>query len=161
MIYKYIFLCFAFCSIIGTFQVKGQESINTSGGEASGSGGTISYSIGQIVFSSKDAETGSVTEGVQQPFEISTIIGIELSTISLNVSVYPNPTTDFLKLKVETEYEKMIYQLYDIKGEILQTQAIISKETKIEMSKLTPSIYFVRVIKDNKEIKTFKVIKNN
>jgi hypothetical protein len=68
-----------------------QEAIPASGGDASGSGGTLSFTVGQLGYSSNSGSNGSVAEGVQQPYEISTTVGIELSNISLDFIAYPKP----------------------------------------------------------------------
>lgn len=50
----------------------GQQAVLGGGGEATGSGGTVSYSIGQIAYTSKGAG-GTVSEGVQQAFEVTNL----------------------------------------------------------------------------------------
>ncbi len=50
-----------------------QEVIPASGGNATGSGGSVSYSAGQVFYSIITGETGSVAEGVRQPYEISVV----------------------------------------------------------------------------------------
>lgn len=84
-----------------------QETPIASGGDATGSGGTVSYAVGQIVYATDTATTGSVAKGVQQPFEISVVTGINELGITLGVSVYPNPTTTFLHLQIESEKLKL------------------------------------------------------
>lgn len=49
--------------------LQSQEAILTSGGNASGSGGTVSYSIGQTFYTTYMGANGSVSHGVQHPFE--------------------------------------------------------------------------------------------
>jgi hypothetical protein len=41
-----------------------------------------------------------VSQGLQQAYEISYVVGVEEQQISLNMLVYPNPTTDYLTLAV-------------------------------------------------------------
>ena len=145
----------------GLTGLQAQETVTATGGNASGSGGTVSYTIGQIVYSTNTGTSGSVAEGVQQPYEISVVTGIDLTAVSLIVSAYPNPTTDFLTLKVDnSDFSALSFDLYDINGKLLQSQKIEGSETRIEMSNLIVATYFVKVTKSNKEIKTFKIIKN-
>jgi len=142
--------------------VSGQESVNATGGNASGSGGSASYSVGQVVYTTNISTNGSVAHGVQQPYEISVITAIEEAKyINLTVSAYPNPTTDFLELKVESEKLKdLSFQLYDISGKLLQSEKITGNQTRIVMSNLVPAIYFVKIVQGNKEVKTFKIVKS-
>ncbi len=147
--------------LLGVVFAQAQNSATTSGGEASGSGGSSSYSVGQVVYTTNTGTNGSVAQGVQQPYEISVVTGIEeAKDINLSVSMYPNPTTDFLQLKVESEKLKdLSYQLYDITGKLLQSEKITGSQTSIVMSNLLPATYFVKVIQGNKEVKTFKIVK--
>ncbi len=141
--------------------LSAQESINATGGDASGSGGSASYSVGQVVYTTNTGTSGSVAQGVQQPFEISVITGLEEAKgIKLSVSAYPNPTTDFLILEVkEFDISNLNFQLYDMKGNFLQSEKINGNQTRIAMGSLPPATYFVKVIEGNKEIKIFKIVK--
>jgi len=147
---------------LGLTGLQAQESVNATGGNASGSGGTASYSVGQVVYTTNTGTSGSVTQGVQQPYEISVVTGIEeAKDITLSVLAYPNPTTDYLQLKVESEkLNDLSYQLFDMNGKLLQNQKLSGTETQINMGNYVPSTYFVRVSSGNQSIKEFKIIKN-
>ena len=141
---------------------QAQESTNASGGDATGSGGTVAYSVGQLAYTTNTGTNGSVAQGVQQAFEISVVTGLEEAKgINLSVSAYPNPTTDYLTLEVkDVELLNLHFQMYDMNGKLLQNEKITGNQTSIVMSNLVPATYFVKVIQGNKEFKTFKIIKN-
>ena len=143
-------------------RLQAQEVIPTTGGNATGSGGSVSYSVGQVVYSSSSGTNGSVVQGVQQPYEISVISGIvDGEGINLTFSVYPNPTKDFLTLNLENfKADNLTYQLYDISGKLVETKQVLSFETSIAMTNLSPATYVLRVIKGNQVLKSFKIIKN-
>lgn len=150
---------------LGLTGLQAQESVNATGGDASGSGGSASYSVGQVVYTTNTGTSGSVAQGVQQPYEISVVTGLEEAKgINLSVSAYPNPTTDYLILSIDASttlsIQSMSYQLYDMNGKLLQSEKITGNQTSIGMSNLVPANYFVKVIQANKEVKTFKIIKN-
>ena len=148
--------------ILGLTGLQAQESVSTTGGNASGSGGSASYSVGQMFYTTNTGANGSVAQGVQQPFEISVVTGIkEAKDINLSVSVYPNPTNDYLTVKVDNyETANLKYMVFDINGKLLQTVKATGGETQIETSQLVPANYFVKVLDNNREIKVFKIIKN-
>ena len=81
--------------------------------------------------------------------------------------VYPNPTTDFLILKingndVQTRHvlsHQYIASLYDMKGKLLESKKLTSNETTITMENFVVGTYFLKVANNQKEIKTFKIIK--
>ena len=139
-------------------------SVNTSGGNASGTGGSVSYSVGQVFNTTAFGTNGSVSEGVQQPFEISVLSGMDITGIDLYYAVYPNPTSGKLTLKLDAsttpDIRSMRYQLYDVNGKMLQNDRLTEYETSIEMSNFNSATYFLKVTKNNKEVKLFKIIKN-
>lgn len=147
---------------LGLTGLQAQEAVTASGGEASGSGGSASYSVGQLTYQTQTGTNGSVAQGVQQPFEISVVTGIEEAKgVTLSVSAYPNPTTDYLTLEVKDfELSNLSYQLYDLNGKLIQNEIITSNLTNIVMSNLVPATYFLKVSEGSKELRTFKIIKN-
>ena len=146
---------------LGLTGPQAQISVNATGSNASGSGGSASYSVGQVVYTTHTGTSGSVAEGVQQPYEISVVTAIEEAKgINLSVTAYPNPTTDYLTLNIsEFKLSGLSYQLYDMNGRLLQNEKITGSQTSIVMSNLVPATYFVKVIQGSKEVKTFKIIK--
>ncbi|RPI67771.1 MAG: T9SS C-terminal target domain-containing protein [Ignavibacteriales bacterium] len=149
------------CSLYVT-TLQGQEVIPVTGGNATGGGGSVSYTVGQITYLTLSGTNGTVAQGVQQPFEISVITAIEQAKdITLVCSVYPNPASDFLTLKVENyDKENLSYILFDASGKLLVSKKVTGNVTIISMANLLPSLYFLKVIDNQKEIKTFKIIKN-
>ena len=59
------------CSIIFSFSAQSQDTVAISGGEATGSGGTSSYTLGQVFYTVTNANSGSISQGVQQNFRIA------------------------------------------------------------------------------------------
>ena len=156
-------LCFLFLIGFGTIILHAQSTIPATGGNATGSGASsVSYTVGQIVYTTNTGTNGSSAQGVQQPYEISVVTAIEEALdILLEIKVYPNPATDFIKLKIKNyELQNLRYQLYDINGSILQDSKIVGNETTIVMSNSVSAIYFLKVTDNNKVIKTFKIIKH-
>ncbi len=146
---------------LGLTVVQAQEAIPASGGNGSGSGGSMSYTVGQVVYSTNTSTDASESQGVQQPFEISIVTGLDdAKDISLEFVVYPNPTSDYVTLKTGGyNVENVKYILYNIGGQILVSNQIEGNETNISMQSYKPSTYFLKVVDNNKVIKTFKIIK--
>ena len=147
--------------LFGLMSIHAQESVVTSGGEATGTGGSSSYSIGQVAYTTQEGSNGSVAQGVQQPYEISTTVGIEVANINIGLSVYPNPTANYLTLNLEDiEFSNLSFQLYDMQGKEIENRGLTSNSTTINMELLPVSTYFLKVTNNQKIIKTFKIIKN-
>jgi hypothetical protein len=141
---------------------QAQTSVNTSGGNATGSGGTVSYTIGQIVYTTNSGSTGSIAQGVQQPYEISIVQGIENLAVHLQLNAYPNPTSDYISLTIDNKvFSNGSLQLYDINGKLIESKKIIASVEKISLASLPSATYFLKVTIDDKEVKTFKIVKTN
>ena len=138
-----------------------QQTIATSGGEATGSGGSSSYTIGQVFYTTQNNSNGSISEGAQQAYEIYVISSIEeADEIKLMIKAYPNPTADILTLDlIDYENRHLVYQLYDMNGSLLKTEELNNLKTKINLGAYPASTYLLRLLDDTKEIKTFKIIK--
>lgn len=141
--------------------LKAQQGTVAAGGNASGTNGSLSYSIGQIDYINISTAGGTITEGLQQPYEIYVITGIDQSAINLNFKVYPNPTADHVMLTAATlNNQPFSYILTDGQGKHLFHEKLIGNAAKIPMGELPSGIYFIQVIDNDREIKSFKVIKN-
>ncbi len=142
-----------------SLSAQAQQAATASGGNASGSGGTVAYSVGQIVYTTNTGSNGSVAQGVQQAYEISIVLGVENHQVNL-IQAYPNPTIDYLTLNVgDSDLSSLNFQLYDITGKLIENKKITSSTETIHMENLPSAMYFLKVTNNNKEIKTFKIIK--
>ena len=154
------------CSLVITGMIssglQAQTSVNATGGDASGSGGSASYSVGQVVYTTNTGTNGSVAQGVQQPYEISVVTQVEeAAEIQLSMLVYPNPTTETVVLNIGTmSTENMHLSMFDVNGKLLHFQEVINSETIIDMKSYARGVYFLKVSFQNRELKSFKIIKN-
>ena len=153
---------------INTSLAIAQEGIPVSGGNIIGATGSVSYTLCYIDNSPQKGNNGSVSPGVLQPYEISVITGLpETNNISVFYSVYPNPVSDFLTLKITADFIQkagnLKYILFDIQGNLIMGRNITKSEMSIPMNELVPSIYILKVTqtitKETVAVKTFKIIK--
>ena len=141
--------------------VHAQQAVIATGGNAAGNGGTLAYSVGQIVYKTNIGPNGSVSNGIQQAFEISTVSGIEDYKYCFNLEAYPNPTNDYLTLSIDkTEFTTFNFQLTDNTGNVIEIKAVESPHEIINMECLAKAVYFLKVSRNNLDVKTFKIIKN-
>jgi hypothetical protein len=156
---------FATCFIIYSSVLFSQQTIPAGGGEATGTGGSASFTVGQVFYQVNEGEGGTVSEGVQQPYEIFVVTSIEnIPDISVIVVAYPNPVTDNLMLvikdQVDFSTETIHFRLSDINGSVIQSDKAAGRQTRIDMQNLPPAVYFLKVTDNRRELKTFKIIKN-
>lgn len=156
-IYFFVFILFSIVS-----KTNAQQDIVATGGDAINTdGSSMSYSVGQVIYTITLASDVSIIQGLQQPYEISNFLGIEQMDINLTIAAFPNPTNNLLTLTVGNHDEKdLSYQLYDITGRFIENKKIEDKETSIVMQNLDNAVYLLKIVRDNKDLKTFKIIKN-
>jgi hypothetical protein len=134
----------------------GQSSINTGGNDIIHSTGKISYSIGEIFYQTDN----NISQGVQQVYKIMVInVGHEKVNDCL-IYARPNPTKNIVTISLPyngiTDYA---CKIYDNSGREIIRRNITSNETSIDLSGFTQGIYFLRIYRQDKEIKVFKIIK--
>jgi len=150
-----IFLTFASFLLLNC--AYGQEEISTTGGVISGSGGSASYAVGQLTTTTLTGTTGSVNNGLLQPYEIVVVLGL---AEAIDITAYPNPTQD--NVNIHAEFDKHVgltYVLYNMNGQRLLQDDLTSKKGTIDMKDLPSDTYFLKILKKSNEIKTFKIVK--
>jgi len=83
------------------------------------------------------------------------IVG-NISEITNNIQIYPNPASDFINIKTKN-YDKTKISIFNISGELLINKYFINN-TKLDIKNLKKGIYFIKIETD-KEIITKKLIK--
>ena len=235
--------------LFSILSAKAQQSANTGGGNAAGSGGSLAYTVGQPIFTTAEGTGGSTAQGVQQAFvasnplplnfisftskctngnlnlscatsfetnnayfdveksknasrweKVGTVAGAlnsnevkkyafvdaetetgqyyrikqtdldgkysysnVIATLGCgnalySVSIYPNPTTEGVHVNIN-KTDNAIYELFDLSGRLVESKPL-TESTFISMQNQIASAYFLKIIHKNKEVKTFKIIKN-
>jgi len=136
-----------------------QETVAAAGGNATGSGGSVAYTVGQAAYITRVTTEGSVSQGVQQPYEIFTT-GIQKAILNIQLSVFPNPVAGDLTLQVSGENDtSLAWQLLDMHGKLLESGQVTDRHTQINMSGLPPAPYLLQVIQKNAIVQSFKILK--
>lgn len=71
-------------------------------------------------------------------------------------SIFPNPVDNVLNINSKNEVIK--YSIYDLNGKLINDLQI-SSSNKIDVSKLNPGIYFLKLVSENNQTHTLKFIK--
>ena len=147
-------------SLLAAATACAQQNTVAGGGEAAGSGGSVSYSVGQVDHLHLDAAAGSVSQGVQQPFNITVITGVEVHAVDLLIGVHPNPAHAQVVLVVTPEALKgHRWALRDDLGRELAAGAISSERTTIPLEAFAAAGYLLQVSNAVGTIKTYRIIK--
>lgn len=159
---KFPFLLFYCCFfLLALPALKAQQGPVASGGESLGFQGFASFSIGQIDYlTNTGTEEIISTEGIQQPYEIL-LLDNDGSGMNADISIYQNLTSDFVILNIQNvDIENMHYGLYDLQGKLIEEHKITNDKTSISFTDQANAIYFIKIYLNEKQIRTFKIIKN-
>ena len=158
---KKIYITLFFCAL--AFTAFCQTGVVTAGGTASGSGGSATYTVGQIADQRMEAGGTYIIEGVQQPYEIQTVGVNNYPGIQLEAVLYPNPTAHFVQLKIsnfEIPPHGLKAQLFDKSGKLLQVFDVQELLTQMDLSEYPSATYQLRIMDDKQLLKTFQIVKN-
>lgn len=155
---KKTILLILFCSSIGF----AQQDFVAAGGDGSGAGGSVSFSLGQTAVTEITGSNGTLSQGVQQPIEIYSLPTAQFS-IDYKISLFPNPAINSITLLLDSakDFSQLSYEMFDVTGKNLMRGKIATTETVINISDLATSTYFLNMVESGKVVKTFKIIKNN
>jgi len=142
-----------------TLNANAQEAVVSSGNYHENANGSISWGLGETVIQTLVNENAIITQGFQQTRLTITSVN-EMPDLTFAISAYPNPTHNFVNLKVEREnIEGIKYDVYDLNGRTVLKGLMQSNPAQINFSDLRPGVYIIRLSENNKELKTFKVVK--
>jgi hypothetical protein len=151
---------FAFLVLLSNFSYA-QQVLSSSGETGQNNSGSISYTLGELVIATQTNGTNTITQGFHQTQIIVTAVQ-ELSDPGFSISAFPNPTNDFVILKIEKgEYRNIEFALFDALGKFLVKEKLTDTEQKVSFEQLNPGNYFIKILKNRTEIKTFKIVKTH
>jgi len=123
-------------------------------------GGDAFYMMQKII-ASKDG--GCIIAGTRYDYQHVTEEELDIHVLKLNSEgllvstpeeqsiqmrealVFPNPGTDYLKVRVAAHHRQSTFELFDINGRIILTESIIGKWGEINTSALPSGTYIYRV----------------
>jgi hypothetical protein len=147
--------------ILAVMSLSAQSALVGTGGEANGNGGSVSYSVGQIAVQSNSEGNTSISEGVQQPYEIN-VVGVDnYPGITLNAVVYPNPTQGNVQLTIDNVQFEGEVKVFDANGKFLFSRQIDGENTQLDLSPYATGTYYIIVCSGKDVMKTFKVVKTS
>lgn len=137
-----------------------QNAVVPTGAEGTGSGGTLSYTIGQVAFNRPGSLSGTVAEGVQQPFEVfSTSIADEATQV--HATITPNATGTGVEVMLGAPLNGPVrVELTDATGRLLMTDRMKGSSIAVPMEALPAALYLVSLEHEGRTIASFKIIKN-
>ena len=146
-----LFLSFGFSSF-------GQNALSAAGGHFKTSGGSTSFTVGQVAYVLKKGTGSYLNEGVQQVYTKKTTPVEELVYLK-EVQLYPNPSEEILNITLPNfDGSTTSFIIMDNMGKEVRNGMIISNTAEISLRDLPSGSYFL-YLKAKKENRIFKIVK--
>jgi len=109
---------------------------------------------GAILAVGANVVTWTATDEAGNTFTCTTTITVQLNVgipeLSFkNVSVYPNPSKGMFTIEVPGSCTAVIY---DVRGRIIQTEKMVDKLNKLDLTKCQQGVYLLKLIKEEKVV---------
>ncbi|MBK1894778.1 T9SS type A sorting domain-containing protein [Chryseobacterium paridis] len=127
------------------------------GGVNSGgvSNDNLMHTVGEIyVIPTNPNDQNSGTMGVLYQ-TVLTVLGVNEIVTEKAVSIYPNPTSDYINFTVSSRTKLEEVSIYDVSGKLVSQQKIINN--RLDLSFLIQGVYLLKF--NNSELKPVKIIK--
>jgi hypothetical protein len=155
---KVVFVLLTIC-LFSISKIIAQQIFASSGDFFKDTHGSISFTIGEPINETFSKFENILTQGYQQ----SKLPGLainELTESLFKVSIFPNPCKDFIIINVDNikDYDIQL-ELYGIIGNLLIRDSFDCAQKKILLTGLQSSFYYLKVIINKKEVRSFKIVK--
>ncbi len=140
--------------------LSAQSAITAAGGDAIGEGGTLSYSVGQVVYTTILSEYGNVCQGVQQSYEIIPLSTSTNDESELFAVLYPNPSSGDVSLSWNRQPEEIHdLRVVSAQGREMYQSKLSNQLSQLPLGDLASGVYFVYIYSEDKLMQSFKFIK--
>lgn len=153
---------FALCFGLVALPCLAQENTVAAGGDINNANGSVSFSLGQVLYTYHTGSDGTNNAGVQQPIEFFTVSIGKNAITDIELHVFPNPSIRNVTLQIKDfDGKERQLRFFSMTGSELFRQKIQSSETTLELENYATGSYLLRVEDENKqEIKTFRIVKH-
>lgn len=144
-----IFITTAFASL--TLLLNAQSSTLASGGEGTGPGGTVSFSIGQLAVETAEGSQGSVSPGVQQTYE-SWVVSITDDLKQEDLLVYPNPVVNEITIEQVSKFNFTEGKIFNSQGQIVQSIPLQGPIERVSLHGLAQGSYILHLSSEKRNL---------
>lgn len=101
-----------------------RQVISTAGVSAERQNIHYDYTIGEPIVATLQSSANSLTQGFQQADDCTTITLSDVALPSFSVSIFPNPTADYVHVQYEgaERLASVLVHILDVSGQVIHTQ---------------------------------------
>lgn len=173
----------ALCFVIRSDAQTINNNVIAAGGKTKITGNImLEYTVGEPFVKTLTSANNKITQGFHQPnivvarmadaTDTSATISDEMLSArleqpvvagSFKVEVYPNPATDYVKVKMsEQSFSKTFMFLSDATGKLIEAKQLTEPETTIEFNQYSNGKYFLVIKTEDGTInESFRIVKVN
>jgi hypothetical protein len=145
--------------IVLSLKTQAQQLVSASGGHYSDAQLNVSWSVGETVIETFTDDNYILTQGFQQPGLV--LVGIESFSDQFEaLHVYPNPTSDYVNINLNEDYDNLSYRVLNSEGKVIQNKQIENKTFQISFTEQNQGLYLIHLMDGTKTMKIFRIIKN-
>ncbi|MCB0601317.1 MAG: T9SS type A sorting domain-containing protein [Saprospiraceae bacterium] len=134
-----------------------QTSTLSGGGVVKSNKGEVSYSVGQILIEPIFGSNHSIWPGIQQPAAMIITSISESDLPELQLHIYPNPASDWIKIHSEVEYHFEV-SIYDVLGRSVLFKSL-HDDQELHLESLSAGLYFLEINTMDRRLGVFQLIK--
>lgn len=146
--------------LAGPQSLRAQAGVGAAGAHVATDEYNYSYSVGQIFNIAIKQSDYYVSQGIQHPIlMVLSDLPPEVEE-SVQIKVYPNPVARELHIKLDhKEISRCFIQLTNMNGQVLMERNIEQENDVLSMEVYDAGQYLLRLVPDNSDPRTFKIIK--
>jgi hypothetical protein len=115
-------------------------------------GMSVTWTMGETMIETyaEPSDNLMLTQGFNQPTKLLTAIAEQPQNISPIFSVYPNPTSGILRIKLSKPYDRQVeVSLFNTLGQLIQSESWLpnsaTTEMEISLENLANGVYFLQI----------------
>lgn len=137
------------------------EVLSSSGGSGQSAQASLDWTIGEPVTSTVTNGVNTLTQGFQQPTLLIATAENENNELH-NLVFYPNPTSDFITLKMNwTANAQYNYRVFDLAGKLVNEGKATASQPNISFQGLATGQYTISLLDEKSKQQNISIIKQN
>jgi hypothetical protein len=142
--------------------LKDETIANGGTTSTAGNGSALKWTLGELIVGKLDGGSGGSLGHGHQQIHIQQTIAVEnIEMLSVELTVYPNPTTAAIHIQIDDlPQQPLQVELFDLNGKQLRTELLQDNSTMLSVENL-PNGTYVLNIKDklSQAQKSYKIVK--
>jgi len=105
-------------------------------------------------------DTAYTYTGSNKVDALGNVLAVNDEYLERNISIFPNPTSGFIQIKIKEWVNDMRYEVYNVLGQTLKSNELQNNEI-LDLTDLPNDIYFIKIAElDSKRILVKKIVLN-